>query len=229
MDGIGKTSSVRKDDARNKYLKTMKYSPRASVIDAVQPVRPASNQLNSQRPTFMFNVDVMTRHLEDFQNAYHNLAEQEKRNQDVMIRYLKDPDEFMGLIKELVKQFNQTTACLLTFDRAFHTHHSDVIGDLLARRQFNLEPAGLRIVGINQLEFDGHLFHQGVRINPRFFDMLFHPAIQLIYEAFKYIGGIRIPEERETPSEHRATTAASKTNAAEGVTNPTNAHINQKI
>ncbi len=218
MDGIRKASPIGKDEARNKYLKTLRYSPKASVIDAVEPIRPAVNQLNNQKPNLLFDVDILTRHLDNLQNAYRNLEEQKKKYKDLMRNYLKDPEFFMGLIKELVKQFNQTTACILTFDRAYQTRHSETLGDTLARQQFNFEQIGIRIVGVNQLEFDAHLFRKSVRENSDFFESQFRPAILLFEQAFVYISRIQIPTGH---SQTRKTAASPVT---EGTS-----HINQKV
>ncbi len=201
MDGIEKSRPISKTDTRNKYLKTLRYTPNASVIDAVEPIRPAANQLGNQKPSFMFNVDTLNRHLDDLQNAYKNLTEQQRKYKDSLQHYLQDPEHFLGLVKELVKHFNQTTACVLTFDRAFHTRHSEILGDLLARQQFNLEQIGLRIVGINQLEFDAIVFKRGARENPHFFDTQLPPAIALFNQAFNFVNQIRIPSDHEHTNE----------------------------
>lgn len=218
MDGIGKSSPIKKDDARNKYLKTLRYSPKASVIDAVQPIRPAANQLNNPKPNLMFNVDILNRHLDDMQNAYRNLDEQKKKYKDLMHHYLDDPELFMGLVKELIKQFNQTTACILTFDRAFQTHHSEILDDTLARQQFNLEQIGVRIVGMNQLEFDGYKFRKAVRENSDFFESMFRPAIVLFEQAFIYISRIQIPAGHPQAKKFSGQSAPAGTS-----------HINQKV
>lgn len=217
MDGIEKTSPIRKGEPRNKYIKTLRYSPGTSVIDAIQPIRAAVNQLNNPKPNLLFNVDTLNRHLDDMQNAYKNLDEQKKKYKDLMHHYLEDPELFMGLIKELIKQFNQTTACILTFDRAFQTRHSETLGDTLARQQFNLEQIGIRIVGINQLEFDAHIFRKGVRENSDFFESMFRPAIALFERAFDYISRIHIPIDH--PNAKKSGGLSSDTGTS---------HINQK-
>lgn len=218
MDGIGKASPIRKGEPRNKYTKTLRYTPRASVIDAVQPVRATVNQLNNPKPNLLFDVDTLNRHLDDMQDAYKNLDEQKKKYKDLMHHYLEDPELFMGLIKELIKQFNQTTACILTFDRAFQTRHSETLGDTLARQQFNLEQIGIRIVGINQLEFDAYRFRKGVRENSDFFESMFRPAVALFEKAFDYISRIQIPMDPSQAQKSRGSVSSTSTS-----------HINQKV
>lgn len=193
MDGIVRKPPVDKIDNRNKYLKTLRYTANASVIDAVQPIRPAINQLYDPKPDFMYNIDVLYQHAEDMLNAYRNLAAQEKKSRESMNRFREDPEAFLAMVRELVKQFNQTTASLLTFDRVFHTLHSETLSDTLARQQFVLELMGIRIVGINQLEFDGTYFRKAARENPDFFTAVFQPGLKMFDRAFAYIRRIRIP------------------------------------
>lgn len=193
MDGINRKPGIDRTDNRNKYLKTLRYTPKGTVIDAVQAIRPAANQLNNQKPTFLFDIDVLNKHVTDLQDAYRNIRGREKKYKDLMRAYQADADSFLGLIKELVKQFNQTTASVLTFDRVFQTSHSEVLSDMLNRQQFVLETIGLRIVGLNQLEFNGQTFRWAARKQETFFSESFQPAITLFERAFTYIGRIRVP------------------------------------
>lgn len=195
MDGIERKSPIKRDESRNKYLKTLRYTPNFSVIDAVEPIRPVVNQLNNQKPTFMFDIDTLFAHADDMQNAYHRLNARENKLKDLIKSFQEDPEGFLGQIRELIKQFNQTTASVLTFDRAYNTRHSEVLSDLLARQQFNLEKMGISIVGINQLEFDGAFFKKAVRNRQDFFDAVFLPGMSLFERAFAVISGIRTNKE----------------------------------
>lgn len=194
MDGIRRNAPIGKDENRNKYLKTLRYTATAAVIDAVQPIRPVINQLYDPKPGFMYDIDILNQHADHMLKAYRKLADQEKKSRDLLHRYHGDQEGFLSMIRELIKQFNQTTASLLTFDRTFHTLHSEALSDILARRQFRLELMGIHIVGINQLEFDGAYFRKAVRENPDFFLAVFQPGLELFDVAFGYIQRIRIPK-----------------------------------
>lgn len=199
MDGIGRKSPPGKDGYRNKYLKTLRNTPRATVIDAVPPIRPALNQLNNPKPGFLFNIEILYQRAEDMMGAYKNLNDQEEKFGDLMKAFREDPEGFLSQIMELVKQFNQTTAVVLTFDRVFKTAHTDRIADMLARQQFALEQIGIRIVGINQLQFDGAYFRRAVRTQTDFFSAVFVPALSLFDQIFTIISAIRIPTEASAP------------------------------
>lgn len=199
MDGIGKPASISSKDTRNKYIKALRYTPKGTVIDAVQPIRPAENQLYGQRPALLFNVDVLNRHLEAWAEAYRRLQEQNRRYGDLMDRYLENPEDFLATFRELIKQFNQTTASVLTFDRVYHTRHSEALADMLGRQQFTLEQAGMHLVGINQLELDSYGFRRAARENAAFFSNVFAPSLALFEHAFGYISRITPPPERHTP------------------------------
>ncbi len=193
MDTIRPNTPIGKNDNRNKYLKILRYTPTAAAIDAVQPVRPVLNQLYDPKPDFMYSIDILYHHADDMLAAYRKLSTQEQKSRDMMQLYAGDPDEFLRMVKELVKQFNQTTASVLTFDRMFHTPHSEALGDILARQQFSLELMGIRIVGINQLEFDSAYFRRAVRENPAFFNSVFRAGLGVFDRAFSYIRRIQIP------------------------------------
>ncbi len=195
MDGITKKSPLSKEEYRNKYLKTLRYTPKSTVIDAVQPIRPAANQLNNPKPTLMFNIELMHEHTRALLAAHKNLNARGEQFRDMVKAFKEDPEGFMKQIKELVKQFNQTTASVLTFDRVFHTRHSETLGDLLGRQQFNLEKMGIRIIGINQLEFDDGFFKKAVQNSPDFFEAVFFPGLALFNKAFTIISGIHPPTE----------------------------------
>lgn len=199
MDRIGKRGELSRDEYRNKYTKTLRYTPKTTVMDAVQPIRPANNQLNNPKPTLMFNIEVLNQHADDMMDAYRNLNAREERLRDLMKSFHEDPEGFLKLIVELVKQFNQTTASVLTFDRVFNTHYSEILRDLLSRQQFNLELMGIRIVGINQLEFSPSVFKNALRNTQDFFRVVFLPCMTLFDRAFIIISGIRIPNETEPP------------------------------
>ncbi len=192
MDGIERKSPIKRDESRNKYLKTLRYTPIFSVIDAVEPIHPVANQINDQKPSFMFDMDTLHAHTDLTQNAYNRLHARENKLKDLIQSFQEDPEGFLGQIRELIKQFNQTTASVLTLDRAYHTMHSEVLSDLLARQQFNLERMGISIVGINQLEFDGAFFKKAIRNRQDFFDAVFLPGMSLFERAFSVISGIRI-------------------------------------
>lgn len=193
MTMIRPPAPLNKNDTRNKYLKILRYTPTAAAIDAVQPVRPALNQLYDPKPDFMYSIDTLYQHADDMLEAYRRLSAQEKKSRDMMKRYSGDPEGFLAMVKELVKHFNQTTATVLTFDRVFHTHHSEVLADMLGRQQFTLELVGIRIVGINQLEFDGSYFRKAAREKPDFFTAVFSPGLGLFDKVFGYVRSIQIP------------------------------------
>lgn len=192
MSSIKRTSPL-KTEQRNKYLKALKYSAKSSVIDAVQPMRPASNQLYSQKPTLYFDVDILNRHMAQMKEAYRNLKYNNRKYKGLSRYYEETPDAFTNTLKELIKQFNQTTASVLTFDRVFRTRHSEVIADMLSRRQFELEVAGLSIVGINQLQLDEFQFRKAVREEVDFFDTAFASTLEWFEDAFNYVQSIDYP------------------------------------
>lgn len=207
MDGIDRKSPIKRVESRNKHLKTLRYTPIFSSIDAVEPIRPVINQLNNQKPSFMFDIDTLQSHANDMQNAYNRLHARENKLKDLIQSFQEDPEGFLGQIRELIKQFNQTTASVLTLDRAYHTMHSEVLSDLLARQQFNLEKMGISIVGINQLEFDGAFFKKAVRNRQDFFDAVFLPGLSLFERSFAVISGIRI-NTGNTPQPGNSNTAS---------------------
>lgn len=212
MDDIRRKSPVIKDEYRNKYLKTLRYSPKSTVIDAVEPIRPAINQLNNPKPSLMFNIDILYERVNDFYDAFKKLNDRENKLRDLIKAFKEDPEEFLGQIMELIKQFNQTTASVLTFDRAFQTRYSETLSDLLARQQFNLEKAGIRIVGVNQLEFNSAFFKKAVKDNDPFFNEIFLPNLTLFDNALKIISGIRIPvapppNRNHAPASHKLQTS----------------------
>lgn len=198
MESIGKATPLSRNGTHNKYLKTLRYSPRGTVIDAVQPIRPAVNQLYDQKPSYLFNADVFNRHLGEFEEAYRRLQEQRRKYGGLKARYESDPDGVLNALRNIIKHFNQTTAVVLTFDRTFQTHHSEMLADLLGRQQFTLEVTGITIVGVNQLELDGARFRKSVRENSQFFMTALLPTVDFFEHIFTVIRHIEPPVSKSS-------------------------------